>query len=155
MGLRSWVHVIYGKDKYNKLLKIEESEEYKGMFFIGDYILIKGKIKLIDRLGGSIGEKEKKTLLVLSHADGFWLVEDLITRGILEDEPTIIPLHNLHPTELNHTSQGTIIQKGTYITKEEFLHHLEKMEFDGEYNIYSSPTRLFQGFYKRKNLKTK
>lgn len=127
MGFRSWINVIYGKEDYKKLLKIEESEEYKGMFFIGEYILIEGGVKLIDRLGGSIGEKEKKTLLVLSHVDGFWLVEELISKGILEDEFPIIPLHNLHPIELNDTSQCTIIQKGTYVTNWEFLHHLEKI----------------------------
>ena len=130
MGRKSWIHQIYCKDDFEKLDKFTQLEEYKYGYLVVGLVLIEGEVRLAERSMGTLGEKGKKSLMVLTQSDGSWIVEELISKKVIEDWQMVISLDSLHADEIEYTSKGGRIKRATYLFYAGFLEHLEKMEDD-------------------------
>ena len=125
MGRRSWFHKIYCKNDYYKLVEFIESDD---RIFIGGFAVIEGKVFLDKLLGGFFGEEGKKTLTVLTQSDGSMIIEEMISKKVIEDWNALILLDNINHSEREDSPEGTIVKKATYLTYEEFLEKLEKKD---------------------------
>lgn len=125
MGRRSWFHKIYSKDDYYKLKEFIENDDR--IFLVG-FAIIDGTIALHEMLGGFCCG-EGKTLTVLSQSNGSLVIEEMISKKVIEDWNAIVLLDNISPSELEDTPKGTRLKKATYLTYEEFLEELENQNF--------------------------
>jgi len=122
MGRRSWFHKIYCKNDYYKLVEFIENDDR--IFFIG-FAVIEGKVSLNKWLGGFFGEDGKKTLTVLTQSDGSLVVDEMISKKVIEDWNALILLDNISPSERENSPEGSMVKKATYLTYEEFLEELD------------------------------
>lgn len=121
MGRRSWFHKIYSKNDYYKLAEFIENDD---RIFIVGFAVLNGKVSLHKMLGGFCGEEGGKTLTVLSQSSGSLVIEEMISKKVIEDWNAIILLGNINHSELEDTSKGCLVKKATYLTYEEFLEEL-------------------------------
>lgn len=124
MGRRSWFHKIYSKNDYYKLAEFIENDDR--IFIIG-FAVLDGTVLLHELLGGFFGEVGKKTLTVLTQSDGSLVVEEMISKKFIEDWNALVLLDNIHRSECEHSPEGTIVKKATYLTYEKFLEELENI----------------------------
>lgn len=125
MGRRSWFHKIYCKNEYYKLAEFIENDD---RIFIVGFAVLEGKVLLDELLGGFFGEEGKKTLTVLTQSDGSLVVEEMISKKIIQDWNALVLLDNINPSERESSSEGSMVKKATYLTYEEFLEELEKKD---------------------------
>ena len=125
MGRRSWFHKIYCKNDYYKLVEFIENDD---RIFIVGFAVIEGKVLLDELLGGFFGEEGKKILTVLTQSDGSLIIEEMISKKVIQDWNALVLLDNIDYSEREDSPKGTIVKKATYLSYEKFLEELEKKD---------------------------
>ena len=74
------------------------------------------------------GEEREISLTILTQVDGSSVIKEMIRKKIIKDWKNTVLFDDLDDTELEHTSYGAKIRKATYLTEEELMSHLEKLE---------------------------
>ena len=146
--MKSWIHLILCKADYKNLTQfIEKGTNFE--YLVSTYALVDGIILLgdnaverdgqspefdNDRYDAYFGEPNKKSLVVFTQSNEGLIDAEIVSNEVIDNVKRVLPLDYFKPSELQYSSQGTRIKKASYLTKEEFLEHLEHLELSEEYN---------------------
>lgn len=131
---RSWIHIIYSKNEYNRLINFIQRNEKVSLF---GYIVINGLIHFNTNCSPTthtFGAKGKKSLLLHINSELDNYIDILIENNVIDDYYYVILLDNVIPSELNFRSNNPKIKNGKYLSKNQFQFHLLKLETDNTYN---------------------
>lgn len=132
MGRRSWIHLIRSKTDHDKIMEFTDKND---IIFIVGAALIEGVLHSVEYFNcGDFGEEGKRSLVLLTQSDGSSIIEEMIEKSIIEDWSLIFLLDDIRESELENTENGFKIKKATYLSKEDYEHHLELLEKETIYN---------------------
>ena len=131
---QSFIHIIYSKQDYENLLEFINNKESRNKYDILGGAIISGELKLDEKIGGQIGEKGKRSLVIIIQSEKLQIAEELISYGVIKTPYQVCPLEILDASELVYTPDGAIIKKAKYLSKEDFLWYLDEMEINNDLN---------------------
>ncbi|MEJ2294417.1 MAG: hypothetical protein P8Y23_06560 [Candidatus Lokiarchaeota archaeon] len=134
MVWQTWIHLIYSREDYEKLMMFTRKKEYQDKYKISEGAIIKGKLNLDKDLGGSVGIEGKKSLILLTQSKIDHIYEDLISYDVIKSPYQVCLLDNLDASELEFTPKKILLKKATYLTEEDLAWYLDEITINDKFN---------------------